>query len=640
MPGRRDIQTILETANAERSADKARRLLNGALAACHELRNQGDVLGEALLCSRTLALLALEENDPIAREKRWVEALGLLSSYHNLEWDTDAIELFSQLAVDFSQDAFIAISDEDKRRHLKKAQLLIENALGYPTLRRDEKALLLARQSSVLRHIAQLQITKQNEISLLSKSLTIARKAVENSENRSTLTELALAVWASARHEDNDSSYKNSLSEAESILMNDALRDFLPARLALSRLYRMTFRPEPACQVYRSLIQDGLSIRPILRESYIYAEAAISLWYSEYDTSMYEPYLAEAQQLLEQALAADFDDVRLITSLAFTKAILDGVDSGVVVLQQLGNAEQKGLWRELLTDSRIRPSQPENLGIVLGIGDSAILTRLGTFASDFLDNEQLAENLFRAAVSMNPRDPIALTNLARFLILNRSDSPSSEGERLLQRAEAFSDRRFIWWRRVKARLLSGRTGRAPSVLVGGQREASTNPVTDITDLASAYNELRISRNPQRRGYDLEMLIYRLAALTLGVEAKPSYRINRKGYKSQIDGFIAEGQRSYRIECKWEKNPAQPKDILAFADRLDVAGVAGLFVSIGGFTAEAVQKAKEVSKKHIVLLVDKQEVDALFDQRVHFDELLRAKRSWMDYRSEPYFKVLG
>lgn len=83
-----------------------------------------------------------------------------------------------------------------------------------------------------------------------------------------------------------------------------------------------------------------------------------------------------------------------------------------------------------------------------GISQSAVLTKLGTFALEFLKDTMLSEALYRAAVRWEPHDPIALTNLARFLVRVMYQESLGEARRLLQKAQNFADRRFNWWRAV------------------------------------------------------------------------------------------------------------------------------------------------------------------------------------------------
>jgi hypothetical protein len=59
--------------------------------------------------------------------------------------------------------------------------------------------------------------------------------------------------------------------------------------------------------------------------------------------------------------------------------------------------------------------------------------------------------------------------------------------------------------------------------------------------------------------------------------------------------------------------------------------------MNGYTAGAKEKAKEVSKYTPLVLVDGEELRAVINGLVGFDDLVKLKRLWLDKRSEPFFK---
>ncbi len=641
MTSRKQVQALIAESQLQATVSNTRETLERARKLSLELKHQGDSAGFAIHFGQILALLALEEENADSREGLWTKALNNLLQYPKLKWEPIVLDTLVQLTIDYFQDDFTLAKLEVKSSKLVKVQQIVELALEDFGLNRPNNAMLLARSSAIQRNLSRVAPSEQARKKRLKKAEYYSRLAMETNSNYASQLEHALTLLTCSQNSASDAVYKTALAEVESVLTRLSSEGFEPACIGLARFYRMTYQPQPACEAYRSFMHSSKRSRLVLRESYIYGEASVSLWYGDYDSSIWRPALVEASDLLERAMAAGYKDARLITSLAFCKAILVSAEAGKLVLSELGNPQSDTTWKDLLKlggdDGSVKNL---NLGVVLRIGESAVITRLGTFVNDFTNDYSLAEELYRSAESLDKRDPIALTNLARFLYKRKGKDFYLEAERLLQRAEAFADRRFIWWRNVKMQLLRSKSAGKRSVTLRRKRAGSVKePPTNIGDLYPVFVDAAHDRNEQRRGYLLEKLLIQLASLTIGVDARPSYRIDGSGYKSQIDGFIAESHHSYRVECKWTQSRVTPKEIALFYDKLDVIGVSGLFFSMSGYTKTAIQKAKAYRSNRIILLIDGDEVRALFEHRLHLDEMLRAKRVMMEQRSEPYTKTV-
>jgi hypothetical protein len=381
------------------------------------------------------------------------------------------------------------------------------------------------------------------------------------------------------------------------------------------------------------------SIRRVLRESYLYAEAATQLWFNDFPEATYRDHLKEAQKLVEAALAAGYRDARLIVDLAFVAAILDGPPSGLVILRDIHNGTDLDWNAVARTAAEIDAVDLASQGFALGMDQSAVWTRLGTFASRFLDNEQLAEALYRAAVRLNPQDAIALTNLARHLTRKEDSTSLQEAERLLLKAQNFADRRFVWWRHVLAtvRERKGVAVRQPDKIP----DRLPGKVANLDEIRKAFHVLEVMPDVQKRGFELERLVFQLSKLTFGTSA-PAYKIERDGGTGvirQIDGFFYHRLDRYRVECKWLSEPAGQNDITIFSDKLEVAGISGLFISMSGFKDTAISKAKELKGTKPVLLMDGEEAAAVFNGHILFDEVIARKREGFDRLSQPYYRIL-
>jgi hypothetical protein len=78
-----------------------------------------------------------------------------------------------------------------------------------------------------------------------------------------------------------DKDCEHLLDAAEQHYHAAASSGFEPARFAISHFYRMIFRPLEACRSY-TLQAIGLkNPRRRLEASYLYAEAAIQIWYKD-----------------------------------------------------------------------------------------------------------------------------------------------------------------------------------------------------------------------------------------------------------------------------------------------------------------------------------------------------------------------
>jgi hypothetical protein len=426
------------------------------------------------------------------------------------------------------------------------------------------------------------------------------------------------------------------LRAAENAFTSRDVQGTEPGRLTLARFYRLTFRPLESCNHFPSSLESIESVRFVLRDCHIYAEAATQLWLNDYPEQTYKPHLLEARHLLETAIAAGYRNARMLTDLAFIAAILDGAPAGELVLHGIraGSAID---WVEVSSiAARVDSVDLVTQGFALGMDQSAIWTRLGTFAYIFLADDELAEILYRAAIQLGPHDAIALTNLARHLIQKGDEKSLSEAERLLDKAQNFADRRFFWWRQART-LLAEKRG---SLTTAKSKPPSSKTSSSIREFRSAFQRLESMENAQQRGLELERLVFDICKITFGIAA-PSYSIKRDGggVIRQIDGYFKTAADRYRVESKWLTEQAGQNEIAIFANKLDVVGVSGLFISMSGFKETAVAEARELRKNRAIILMDGDEARAVFNGYITFDELLRRKRQHFDQLSNPYYRVL-
>jgi hypothetical protein len=293
--------------------------------------------------------------------------------------------------------------------------------------------------------------------------------------------------------------------------------------------------------------------------------------------------------------------------------------------------------------SEVREGDLPAEGFALGVTDSSALTRLGTFSNRFLNNSELAEALYRAAVRMNPHDPVAQTNLARFLVKRGEPADLREADRVIQLAKTFADRRFSWWRPLLLELKS--RGNDQDMHRHNEGNSSVDKLRPFRgglhfrQVRQHYNKLKACEDHQFRGYELERLIYAVSQMSFGVR-RHSYRFTRPLVDRihQVDSFIEHRGEKYRCECKWQAEKVSYDDMLKFADKIDAFGVSGLFFSMSGFSDAAINKSKELRSQKAIILVDGYEVDMVMTGSLQLDDLLSAKRQAFDTSSETYFHI--
>lgn len=641
MTTQNEAVNYLVAARAERNAGRSYRLFESALGSCEAWEQEVGGTEPLKLCALILSEIAYEESAPNRRAARWKKALTLLEESLKTNLDAEVASTYAALAVDSYQDQFSNVALADRLKALRSAKSYIDTALKQP---RDNTARsnLLARKSSLLRHLSIEELSLENKLNRLDESVRCSELAVNTSKEEAALIESALSLWSWARYEKTDEKYVETLREVETRLTDNLLSGNEVARMALSRFYKLTYRHLDACESYLALTKRVRQVRRLLRDSHVYAEAASHLRFANYPEVLARKHVVEARRLVEMAIAAGYRNARLITALAHTAAIADGAAAGATALGEMHAHSGAISWErvaEIVTQANM--SEPATYGLAVGIDQSAVWTSLGTFSQRYVKDDSLTKLLYETAVKLDSRNPVALTNLARFLIAQGDEASLREAERLLQQAAGCADRRFTWWRAVIALLNEKKNQLGLQNAPIRVREELRGPPAVFRNLKQVRDRFRAIEqlaDVQRRGYELEILIYSLAKLTFDLAAPP-YRLNLpEGGEPQVDGFFEHRKGKYRVECKWEKTPADGNDIEIFKGKLDVVGVDGLFIAMSGFTEAAVGRANRYRGEKAILLMNGDEARYLLTLQLNFDELMTQKRLHFDQRSNPFHIV--
>ena len=278
-------------------------------------------------------------------------------------------------------------------------------------------------------------------------------------------------------------------------------------------------------------------------------------------------------------------------------------------------------------------------GFALGINKSSIWNILGTYAKRFLDDLSLAISMYRTALKLNPSNAVAMTNLSRALLEQGTLEHAREAQRWISKAASCADRRFRWWRSVREEV----TRTLEGLCLDQPRNGPKIPtrVRRLADLQKTFHALKTWDNTQERGYEFEKLIARLIDFSLG-NCQPSYRAKMTWADNsiiQVDAaFCFLDTQYFRVETKWTSTATEPNDIVLFREKLDVAGLKGLFVSVKGFTREAIAKAFSYRHEREILLMDGQELEYVLNGSPSFDEAIRRKQLYFAIESNPYYRI--
>lgn len=168
-------------------------------------------------------------------------------------------------------------------------------------------------------------------------------------------------------------------------------------------------------------------------------------------------------------------------------------------------------------------------------------------------------------------------------------------------------------------------------------EKSRRIRTQMLHLLNRFDELAVSNDVQRRGYELEGILTQL----FGIQEIPvTGSFVRNGGSEQIDGAFLLDSRYYFLECRWRAAKAERGQVDSFATKVFRTNSSnlGLFLSINGWSHHVVQALKENREKSI-LLMDGMDLRYVLDSQIGLRDLLRAKTERLMLYTEPAFGAI-
>ncbi len=144
---------------------------------------------------------------------------------------------------------------------------------------------------------------------------------------------------------------------------------------------------------------------------------------------------------------------------------------------------------------------------------------------------------------------------------------------------------------------------------------------ELRALRTRFHDLAMSTDTQRRGYQFQELLRDLFAL-YDLEPRGSFAYAGE----QTDGRLILDGTVFLVEARWTAARSDPREVREFRtkvhDKLD--STLGLFISMAGFTDEAVTSASG-GGRILVLLMDGPDLAAVFEGHVGLVDLLHRKR---------------
>jgi len=126
--------------------------------------------------------------------------------------------------------------------------------------------------------------------------------------------------------------------------------------------------------------------------------------------------------------------------------------------------------------------------------------------------------------------------------------------------------------------------------------------------------------PQKRGLDFQKLLAELLRYR-GWTVEESVRTPGE----EIDVIISKGMEHWLLECKYQKRPVGSSEISKFLTKLRArAGVNGIFLSMSGFTKDAVSTAEREIHQKIIVLLDRKDIESIVSEPKNFETLIRKK----------------
>lgn len=155
----------------------------------------------------------------------------------------------------------------------------------------------------------------------------------------------------------------------------------------------------------------------------------------------------------------------------------------------------------------------------------------------------------------------------------------------------------------------------------------------VAALHALYCSFVTSEATQRRGYELEKILYELFRI-FDLDPKASFKVEGE----QIDGGFSLEGTDYILEAKWRGELTPLSDLQAFSARIQtrLRNAIGVFLTINGY--EEAAKTRAWSGEKNFLMMEGPDLVAVLEGRIDLTTLLVRKRRHGSMKASPYLSV--
>lgn len=628
----------LSSARNEPSSIFAKKILRELADECIGKINQGvNITKHVIVASNAFSELAQIENNIRKRREFRRKSIQICKGQidNNKYFDSNFAINFADKSVDLFYDQFVREERSVLNTYLADAKTAITKSFQNED-NSNLRVQLLSQNSSVLRCQSLISSFKDSQ-SRCYEALRSSEKAVcEAPDNPNSYLSLGQSLWHVARRVGDHSKYFACMNKAEDALIKAQTNRNPVSSLVLARFYRQTYRPALAISTWHDYSNyESRNKRRLLAESFLAGEAAMQLWYSNFDSS--NEVLSKVVVVLREAVDSGYENARIFMALASVEAALGNIVISNTILKRLYNGYLVD-WQSIIEKVRnIINSDDVDLlekGFAIGVSDSSVWNALGTYAKTFLNDKNVAIHLYEIGRHLNPKNYILLTNVSRVLVEKGDEESLSLAAIYLNQAKNYSNgnKAFVWWRNVEQLLFEAK---------GKKQKYNTNPPLQKLNFNNIYQRFQFLVSgpvaPLERGKLFELLFYDLLALTFGSEVIQGRHRVAVAAEREIDAAFECQHNYYRVELKWEGRPIGPDEFDSFYAKLKTAEVRGLFVSMSGFTEGAINTAHDIGKNHTIILFDGDDIKSIFEGKNRFELVLEQKIDIFRRTGNPYAK---
>lgn len=162
---------------------------------------------------------------------------------------------------------------------------------------------------------------------------------------------------------------------------------------------------------------------------------------------------------------------------------------------------------------------------------------------------------------------------------------------------------------------------------------SNSFLVKLDEIKNTYYQLTRSTDTQKRGYELEKLMYDIFDL-FDLDPKASFK--NKG--EQLDGAFTLDGTDYLFEAKWKKGLIDSSDLDAFNGKISrkLDNTLGLFLSISGFSNDAIEIHSR--DRSSLILMDGMDLVSVLENQIDIKELIIRKRRYAAQTGKIFYRV--